>query len=134
MSNIRKFGPLFNVLTVLRAVFRVVFGFSARSRRGIRTGLAKWATDWAPVFGVVRGWYGWLAGEGARLGHRAGCRLRVFVGEHHSNRLLRLAAGFCTVFLLSATICHQLEAEFASSADRSPISHQNELAIAGKSP
>ena len=55
MSTIRKFGPLFNGLRVLRAVFSTVFGFSARSRRGFRAGLAKWATVGALVFGLVRG-------------------------------------------------------------------------------
>jgi hypothetical protein len=59
VSTIRKFGSLFNVLTVLRAVFRMVFGFSARSRRGFRPGLAKWATvgrwfsEWSGVRAVA---------------------------------------------------------------------------------
>src|ERR1035437_10226019 len=57
VSNIRKFGPLFNGLTVLRAVFRMVFGFSARSRRGFRAGLAKWATVW----GLFSGWFASVA-------------------------------------------------------------------------
>ena len=82
MSNIRKFGPLFNVLTVLRAVFGMVFGFSARSRRGVRAGLAKWAAIWALVF---------------RGGYRAGRLLHVSVSEQRANRLFHLVAEFCAV-------------------------------------
>jgi hypothetical protein len=73
VSTIRKFEPLFNVLTVLRAVFRMVFGFSARSWRGFRAGLAKWARVWAPVFGVVRGLCRGLPGD---KGLGAGLRAR----------------------------------------------------------
>src|ERR1035437_8922739 len=43
VSNIRKFDPLFNGLTVLVAVFRMVFAFSAWFRHGFRAGSAKWA-------------------------------------------------------------------------------------------
>ncbi len=53
VSNIRKFGPLFDVLTVFRTVFGMVFGLSTRFRGGIRAGLAKWAPVGALVFRVV---------------------------------------------------------------------------------
>ena len=51
--TIWKFGRLFDVLTILRTVFGMVFGLSARFRGGIRAGLAKWATVGALVFAVV---------------------------------------------------------------------------------
>src|ERR1039458_957442 len=51
--TIWKFGRLFDVLTIFRTVFGMVFGLSARSRGGIRAGLAKWATVGALLFAVV---------------------------------------------------------------------------------
>ena len=79
MSTIRKFGPLFNVLKVLWAVFGMVFRLSARSRRGFRAGLAKWATVWALVFGV--------GAAAERLIHAS-------VREQGGNRLPLLVAEF----------------------------------------
>ena len=53
----------------------MVFAFSARSRRGFRAGLAKWATVGALVFGVVRGSCRGLPGDrglGAAAGRAQG--------------------------------------------------------------
>lgn len=54
MSTIRKFGPLFNALSVLRAVFAMVLTLSARSGPGFRAGLPKCATVWALGSGGLR--------------------------------------------------------------------------------
>src|ERR1035437_2142229 len=55
VSNIRKFGPLFNGLMVLMAVFCMVFAFFARFWSGFRAGLAKWAWFGRRYAGVVPG-------------------------------------------------------------------------------
>jgi hypothetical protein len=58
----------------------MVFGYSARFRRGFRAGLTKWATVGALVFGVV-------AARAASI--------EVLVRELHGNHLLLVVAEFC---------------------------------------
>ena len=103
MSTIRKFGRLFNVLTVLATVFGMLFRLLERFCQGLRAGLASWTK-----FGA---WFGVLTAL-------SGC-LPLCFGDHPgSDRLFLLEADFCAKtrhLPLSATICPYLAWSLASA-------------------
>jgi hypothetical protein len=99
-----------SALTVLWAVFSMVFGLSARSRRAFSGWFGEMGYLWALVFGVVRvravacvivylclG--PWPAPpECVRTdSYHAGRLLHVSLREQHGNRLLLLVVEFCAV-------------------------------------
>ena len=107
--TIRKFVPIFDSLTVFRTVFGMVFGLSARFRRGVRAGLAKWLR-----FG---GWFlGWSP-RGPPPHPSFGERAARPSPAPSWGRILRKVPHLPP----SAPICSHLGAEFASVADPSPM-------------
>ena len=132
MSTIRKFGPLFNVLTVLRAVFRMVFGLSARFRRGVRAALAKWATVW----GLVSRWLGVRAvGLPAKAGRGAGPPRGLPPPRFCGRAPRQSPAPSCRRFLHRVpTICHHLPPVWRPNSPPAPIIHQCPIRMSLQSP